>query len=126
MATSMLRSPAVRGLLRSLPTTTTQQAFKVSPLRQQLRSQLCTRPTLRNAPRSVALVRFATTGTGDRRPMDEINSREETELGKQRLEAHPELVSATSSTHAINSELGQPPKEEAETEMLGGIKQDLV
>ncbi|KAK5114426.1 hypothetical protein LTR85_010249 [Meristemomyces frigidus] len=128
---AMLRSTATRSLLRSLAANPTSSA----PIRQQFRSQLCTISTRSQAlkpfaPKTLGLTRWASTSAkGDQKPMDAIDSRQETELAKQKLEAHPELVSSSSSTHALRSELGAAPGErgqgEEETEMMGGIKGDL-
>lgn len=136
----MLRSGASRSIFRSL-NAATNPALRAtsSPIRQQLRSQLCTvshRPQpLSNAKplafQTVSLVRRQS-GHGDRKPVDEINAQMETELGKEHLESHPETVSASSSTHPLMSEIGAGPSttkkggSEDETEMLGGIKTDLV
>lgn len=130
---AMLRSTATRSLLRSLaanPTTT-------APIRQQFRSQLCTLSARSQAisrpfaPKTLALTRWAsTTAKGDQQPVDAINERSEAEFAKQKLEVHPELVSSTSSTHALRSEVGAAPGErgqaEDDTEMMGGVKGDLV
>jgi len=119
---AMLRSTAPRSLLRSLASH--------PPVRQQFRSQLCTlsaRPQQAVkpfAPKTLALVRWQS--TGNRRPIDEIDQHTETELGKQKLEAHPELVSSDSSTRGINSEIGVKGAAEDDSDMMGGIWGDLV
>ncbi|KAK4542997.1 hypothetical protein LTR36_005995 [Oleoguttula mirabilis] len=128
---AMLRSTATRSLLRSLAAKPTSSA----PIRQQFRSQLCTLSARTQAakplaPKTLALTRWAsTTAKGDQKPMDAINERTESELGKQKLEAHPELVSSTSSTHAIHSELGAAAGErghnEDDTDMMGGVKGEM-
>ena len=134
LTANMLRSGASRSLLRSL-TTAGSAGAKVtsSPIHQQLRSQLCTLSSRTSAlstikplaPRTLAQIRFAS--TSDRKPVDHVDAQHETELGKEKLEAHPELVSSTSSAHAINSELGAAdPREEDDTDMMAGIRGDLV
>lgn len=129
----MLRSTATRSLLRSLASNpATLSPTSAAPIRQQLRSQLCTlssatRPQALKpfTPKTLALVRWQ---SADRKAgMDEINKAQEAELQKQKLEAHPELVSSTSSTHPINSEIGtEAASREDQTEMMSGVKADLV
>jgi len=127
----MFRSGASRSILRSVTT-----ASPASRTQHLLRSQLCTGsgssprlPTKPLAVKSLGLVRHVS-ATGDRKPIDEINERHEREVGKEQLEVNPQAVSTTSSTHPINSEVGARPgkksEDEDQTEMLGGIKHDLV
>lgn len=75
------------------------------------------------ASKTLALVRYQ---SGDRKNVNSINQQHETEVGKEKLEAHPELVSAASSVHAINSEIGRSDPKEEDTDMLAGIRHDLV
>lgn len=69
----------------------------------------------------MALTRFAAT----KGPMDKIDTKHEADLGKSKLEAHPETVSSESSTHPVFHEIATP-EEEKDTDMMLGIRQDLV
>jgi len=133
----MFRSAAPRSLLRSL--TTAGPVTTASPFRAQqlLRSQLCTvsrvsplAPTRPLAAKTLALVRYQSGTPRDRKPMDEINAQHESEVAKEKLEVNPDAVSTTSSIHPFNSEIGQASKpkkkDDDDTEMLGGVKSDLV
>jgi len=132
----MFRSGASRALLRSLTTSTSSSAFR-SQQQHQLRSQLCTlsrtsplSPTKPLGSKTLALVRYASR-TGDRSAMDEINAQHETAVAKEKLEAHPESVSSTSSMHPLNSELGGiertgKKEEDEDTDMFAGVRGDLV
>lgn len=121
---------------RSLRSLTTSPTISTNaPLRQQLRSRLCTLSRQQGlslikpaAPKTTALVRWASTaGKGS---FDAIDKHHEAEVAKEKLEAHPELVSSTSSTHPINSEVGAAPgqrgQQDDDQEMSGGIMSDLV
>lgn len=134
---AMLRSAATRTVFRSLHASTAQ-AVRSNP---QFRSQLSTvasnasRPSTAAktfAPKTLSLVRWQASGTGkggDRKMVDEINKAEETETQKEKLAANPELVSTTSSSRMVNTELGveeQPKKDEDDHEMMSGVKADLV
>jgi len=56
--------------------------------------------------------------------MDKIDEKHEKETANAKLEAHPELVSADSSTHPIFQEIGKP-EEEKDTDMMAGIRADI-
>ena len=127
---AMLRSVATRSLLRSIATTP-------APIRQQFRSQLCTLSARSHVqtftPKTLALTRWASTSRGsqERNVIGDIDPQAESEIAKEKLHAHPELVSATSSTHGLMSEVGagsgeRGHPEEADTDMLVGVKNDLV
>lgn len=123
----MFRNGATRSLLRSLnaqPTLrTTQTAF-----RPQLRSQLCTLSTRRpqaltvGKPLALQLMRAQST----RGPMDTIDKKEEQSIGQQKLEVDPAHVSTTSSIHPVLGEVGSEGSGERDTEMLKGVKADMV
>jgi hypothetical protein len=127
---AMLRSAATRALLRSMAA----NPAATSPVRQHFRSQLCSvsrasplAPTKPLASKTLALVRHQS--TGDRKPIDNIDKKAEAEIAQKEIKPHPELVSSTSTTHsAINSELDQARRghHEDETEMLAGVKGDIV
>jgi hypothetical protein len=129
---AFLRSAASRRL-RSLATAPiTSRSAVVVP-----RSQFCHLSTSRHAtlgvvrpavPKTLALVRFQST---ERKNVNEIDAKAEERAHAGRINPHPEYVSATSSTHAINSEVAASPgqrgqRDADETEMLGGVKSDLV
>lgn len=46
-------------------------------------------------------------------------------LGEQKIDATPESVSAVSSIHSVNSELGQADHEQ-DVDMMAGIRGDFV
>ena len=72
---------------------------------------------------SLVPARFATTDKSA--PLSKIDPRHESEVGKEKLEVHPELVSAESSTHPLMSEVGRE-EEEKDADMMAGIRGDLV
>lgn len=57
--------------------------------------------------------------------VDKINLKEEAKAAVKKIAATPDLVSSSSSVHALRSELGQK-SDPHDSEMLGGIKSDLV
>lgn len=130
----MLRSGASRSVLRSL-NAATQPALKTqsSPLRQQLRSQLCTisyRPQAAPAakalvPKGLVWVRGATTST--REPVDKINMEQEEAIQKRKLPTSPETVSQDSTIMPMTGGVpGDDGAHEQDPEMMSGIKSDLV
>ena len=80
-----------------------------------------TRPMALAKPLSMALTRYQT----NRGAMDNIDSKHEQQVGQEKLEAHPETVSATSSTHPIFGEVGTE-EPEKDTDMMAGIRNDFV
>jgi len=58
--------------------------------------------------------------------MDNIDVKNEEKFAKEKLEAHPDVVSATSSTHPVFGEVGMREDQEKDTDMMAGVKQDLV
>ena len=58
-------------------------------------------------------------------PIDKIDKKHEEEVEREKLEVHPDEVSATSSVHEVFHEKGVP-DEEKDIDMLAGIKSDLV
>lgn len=125
----MFRNGATRSLLRTLnaqPTLrTTQSAF-----RPQLRSQLCTlssrRPQALAVGKPLALQLMRAQASSTRGPMDTIDRKHEQSIAKQKLEIDPEHVSSTSSIHPVLGEVKSEETGERETEMLAGVKSDLV
>lgn len=130
----MLRSGASRSVLRSL-NIGTHPALKSSssPLRQQLRSQLCTisyRPQAAAfakplVPSGLVWARGATTAT--RQPVDTIDMKREEEYQKRKLAASPETVSEDSTVMPMTGGVpGDDGAAEQDPEMMSGIKSDLV
>ncbi|KAK0869053.1 hypothetical protein LTS02_003253 [Friedmanniomyces endolithicus] len=131
---------ASRGLLRSLAksssTTTTAPLLRRSQLcslvrpaaaRHQTLSLILSKPTL---PKTLALARWQST---ERKNVNEVDAKREDNLAHEKLEAHPELVSAESSARPIMAETGDGadargkaavPVEE-DTDMMAGIRGDL-
>lgn len=122
----MLRSGAPRAAFRALnnaaPVSARSSFIKRNDA-PRLASQLCTlgkgRPTAFSKPLTMALTRYQTN-----KPMDTIDQKHEQAVGKEKLHAHPDLVSSTSSTHALFSEVGKP-EEEKDVDMMAGIKNDF-
>lgn len=129
----MLRTGASRTILRSINTTSTS-ALKAtsSPLRQQLRSQLCTisrRPHAATiakplAPKTLNLVRVASSRS--REPVDQIDHKREEEIQKKKLQATPESVSTDSTIMPMTGTPGDENKTEDEGHVASGIKHDFV
>ncbi|KAK3113584.1 hypothetical protein LTR53_009001 [Teratosphaeriaceae sp. CCFEE 6253] len=132
-----MASLASRGLLRSLRTTNPALRIPAASLR---RSQLCTlthpQHALRLAkpalPKTLALVRWQS--SGDRKNVNQIDEKHEHDLGEQKLEVHPELVSMESSSRPIMSETADDAAdsrakaakpEEEDTDMMAGIRSDF-
>lgn len=67
--------------------------------------------------------KYASTET--RNPSDHVDKKEEAELGRKKLENHPEEVSSVSSVHQVFHEKAEV-EEEPDVDMLAGIKSDWV
>lgn len=97
------------------------------PRSSQFSSKLCTlsqatRPLAIGKPVTLALARYAS----QQAPMDKINKEVESKLGSEKLEAHPETVSSTSSTHPVFGEVGMAEDQHKDDDMMAGVKGDLV
>jgi hypothetical protein len=97
------------------------------PRSSQFSSKLCTlsqatRPLAIGKPVTLALARYAS----QQAPMDKINKEAESKIGSEKLEAHPDLVSSTSSTHPLFGEVGMPEDQHKDDDMMAGVKGDLV
>lgn len=62
--------------------------------------------------------------------MDKLKSalpsaEEQKKIAEEKLTPHPDIVSASSSTHPIFSEVATP-EEEKDTDMMAGVKADMV
>lgn len=129
---AMLRTGAPRAAFRSLNsfaaaaaaasgrTTFTRNAPHFS-------SKLCilssSRPVAVAKPTTMALARFASNRNS---PMDTIDRKHEMAVSKENLPASPDTVSADSSTHPVFGEVGMREDQEKDTDMMAGIKQDMV
>lgn len=128
----MLRSGAARAVLRTLNTATFQPArssFNGAATKVQFTSKLCTSSYKRpqalifaaRKPVTASLARQATTQT----QWDKPDKKHEKDVGKQHLEAEPDIVSTTSSVHSVFSEVATP-EPERDIDMMAGVKSDLV
>lgn len=110
---AVTRSTARTVLACSRPTFTPTQAFA---------SQIW---TAAKRPQRLGVIRPSALNRLESNLVDKINPKEEAKNAAKKLTPHPELVSSKSSVHSLQSEVGvkDPPRE---TEMLAGIKQDLV
>ena len=73
-------------------------------------------------PFSTSLQRYA---THPENPINKIDTKHEEVVEHEKLEAHPEDVSETSSVHQVFHEKGVP-EEPPDEDMLAGLKSDLV
>lgn len=124
----MLRTAIPRTFLRPLTKAPTKPARAYSQSKPsvsatpQFTSKLCTLSARR--PQAVAasvhkqILRSSS-------KYDKPDTKLEANVGQQKIEARPELVSTTSSTHALFSELDTKDPEK-ETDMSAGIVADLV
>ncbi|KXL50659.1 hypothetical protein M433DRAFT_132157 [Acidomyces richmondensis BFW] len=126
---ALLRSVLVgRALLRTLPTNPSSSTMLQHPA---LRSRLCTaarRPIISSTPVcSPVLSRVVRhqSGGGDRKPVDQIDKAAEEKYAHQKLERHPEIVSTTSSTHPLTSEIAAGGEPRDEPGMAGPIMSDV-
>ena len=101
-------------------------AYNVPRISSQFSSKLCTlsksRPQAASKPLTLALARYAS----QQAPMDKINTKHEAEVAKHKLQADPETVSSTSSTHPVFGEVGMEESGERDADMMAGVKQDMV
>lgn len=123
----MFRSGAPRAAFRTLNSISAasgRTSFGASLNTAQFSSRLCTmtkgRPTTVRQPLAMAFAR-----TQSRGAMDNINPKLEQKIGAKPLEAHPETVSSTSSTHALFEEVGTK-EPEKDADMMAGVRSDLV
>lgn len=131
---TMLRNQASRAVLRSLNAANAQHlrtSFNAASSKAPLTSRLCTLSSSKR-PQNVATAmwkpisavlsqrqRYAST------QWDKPDIKMEKEIAEKKLKPEPELVSSTSSIHPMFSEIGTP-EPEKETDMMKGIKQDMV
>lgn len=122
MAMTMLRSGAGRSALRLLATPA-KQFSKTSVVQRPFASQIWT--TAAKRPQAFAAARPALARQFADKNVDNIDLKEEAKLAAKKLTPHPELVSSTSSVHGLQAEVGEK-KAPHDSDMLGGIKQDMV
>ncbi|KAF2720193.1 hypothetical protein K431DRAFT_286035 [Polychaeton citri CBS 116435] len=118
----MLRSGASRQLFRSL-NATSSVTLKASA-RSQLATHALRRPAAVAAARPLMLQQQLRAFADARKEVDQINLEAEHKASEKTLKPHPELVSTSSSTHPITSEVGVE-NEEKDVDMMAGIKHDL-
>jgi hypothetical protein len=76
-------------------------------------------------PLAVALQRYASTHPGPGTAFDHIDQKREDKIAKTEIPVDPEAVSTDSSVRGVFTEKGVE-EPEKETDMLAGVKQDLV
>ncbi|RDI81503.1 hypothetical protein Vi05172_g8408 [Venturia inaequalis] len=123
----MLRNTIPRTLLRPLTSAPTKAARAQSHFRPcisengQFTSRLCTLSPKRPQAIAASIHRLNLRSSSK---YDKPDTKLEEKIGREKIEAHPELVSTSSSTHALFSELGTK-EPEKETDMSAGIVADL-
>jgi len=128
---TMLRTTIPRTLLRPLTTAPAKAAraqFQFKPTVSesvQLTSRLCTLSSKRPQAIAISIQKLNRTTLRSSSKYDKPDTKLEAKVGKKKLEAHPELVSTTSSTHPLFSEIGTP-EPEKDTDMSAGIMADVV
>lgn len=124
----MLRTTIPRSLLRPLATAPTKAARAQSHFKPcvsenaQFTSRLCTLSSKRPQAITASIHKLNLRSSSK---YDKPDTELEQKAAKEKIEARPELVSTTSSTHALFSELGTKDPEK-ETDMSAGIVADLV
>lgn len=124
----MLRTTIPRTLLRPLATAPTKAARAQSHFRPdvsenfQFTSRLCTLSSKRPQAIAASIQKLNLRSSSK---YDKPDTKLEEKARKEKIEAHPELVSTTSSTHALFSELGTK-EPEKDADMSAGIVADLV
>lgn len=119
---------ASRAFFRTLSASSQQSALNAA-LRQQSRSQLCTlskRPTGVAIGKPLAFQLMRAQASDSRGPMDTINKKEEKKIGSEILKPDPDGVSSDSTIHPVFGEAHSQESGERETDMMAGVKQDLV
>ncbi|TLD21662.1 hypothetical protein E2P81_ATG08250 [Venturia nashicola] len=123
----MLRTTIPRSLLRPLTTAPAKAARAQSHFKPcvsenaQFTSRLCTLASKRPQTIAASIHKLNLRSSSK---YDKPDIKLEQKVGQEKIEAHPELVSTTSSTHAIFSELATK-EPEKETDMSAGIVADL-
>lgn len=132
----MIRSGAPRSITRSL-TRFTQSASRKPFVPTLIRAQLIssthshvskwpsTLAIAAHKPLATALQRYASTHPGPGTAFDHIDQKREEKIAKTEIPVDPEAVSTDSSVRHVFTEEGVE-EPEKETDMLAGVKQDLV
>ena len=126
----MLRTTTTRPILKSLfKASTTRSSYNVATSSIKItiaarslgskRPQAITSTPLRLG--TTALLRYATAA---KPPVDKVDAEAERKTLEQQLQANPDNVSAGSSVRAVFE--ASPKKGDEDTDMLGGIKADVV
>lgn len=121
----MLRSGASARLVRALNTARTP--VHSAQFQRQFTSQLC---SVSKRPSAFAVAKPLAVQARVQSTVDKLKSalpsvEEQKKIASEKLEAHPDIVSATSSTHPVFSEVATP-EEEKDTDMMAGVKADMV
>lgn len=118
----MLRTGASRSAFRALnafSTASSRTSLNATQFSSKLSTLTKTRPQALAKPMILSMARYAT------KPIDNIDSKHEQQLAKEKLHADPSIVSSTSSTHPVFGEVGTE-EQEKDADMMAGVKQDLV
>ena len=122
----------VRSNLRSLASSASGRSTTSLARQNGLRSEISHIQLLRKPsslalairkPLSTSLQRYATSLSGS--PYDTIDKKHEEAVEQDKIEPHPNEVTATSSVHQVFQEKGVE-EAEKEEDMLAGVKEDLV
>lgn len=117
---------ASRAVLRSFNAASQRSHIVARP---STRSQLCTltrRPQAAAASKPLALQLLRARYADTRGPVDTTDKKREEKNQAKILEADPETVSASSSIHPVFGEARVEQSGENETDMLAGVKSDMV
>ncbi|KAF2153833.1 hypothetical protein K461DRAFT_327129 [Myriangium duriaei CBS 260.36] len=123
----MLRSGAPRAAFRALASSplSTRTSWTASKSIPKLEARLTTlahgRPLALAKPLTMAMTRLH---SSTRVLQDKIDTKHEHELAGKKLSAHPEYVSASSSTHPVFGEVATKEKQD-DTDMMAGVKHDI-
>ena len=132
----MLRTGAVRSVAHSFVKATTPVS-RTNLVQSVLKRQLYTNAktsSFRSAstvaltlhkPQTKALLRYSSSNVKDEPPYDHINAKQEDKYAHEKMEVHPESVSAQSSVRSVSGEEGVE-EQEKDVDMMAGVKADLV
>ena len=127
----MLRSGPSRALLRSLISPTASQVrFTTSRATHQLQLAAKVSSIGIKRPKPLAIAPYRPGAGAIIRYASQVipgkpDTKAEAEAGEEKLEVHPDLVSAESSVHPLFHEVATPDPE-PDTDMMAGIRNDLV
>jgi hypothetical protein len=126
----MLRTTAARPILKSLfKVSATRSSYNVTTF--SMKNTIAARSMGNKRPRAITLtnLRLGTTpllryATAAKPPYDKIDTAAERKTLEQQLQANPDDVSPGSSVRAVFE--ASPKKGDEDTDMLGGIKAEVV